>query len=300
MTEPLMAYIIETAKALCAKPSPQFVPQCPWDLFFDESEHAEQIGSLQTENPLDQCLNGFLALYTTPGIRDRGPALPFVLSPSQSTNGWSSAVSAALQCAVSAEWPSDPAARLTPEHLPRLETEFSDIMAFCPTGMHLRAHIECILDILGVLRIPLDPVHVHTTLVQIAGRALASDLKDAHEAAQKGAFCAKALEYANDIALGEARFEIAAKLDPDQPSQYNRRAAQASIFMGPQVTDSEKHAVKSIVAELPRAIYKQIEDARRNCYSDNGNPPGHEELARLLESVITYRSSPLAASKFSC
>ena len=241
MTEPVVAHITAVARALCAKPEPRFVPQCVWTDFFDEEKYSEQLALVQTGSVLDQSLNGFLALYDAPQLQSRGPALPFVLSPSESTNGWSTAVSAAMQCAVSAGWPNDPADRLTPEFLPRLETEFKEIARLCPPRTHLKVHLDCILEILNVLQAPLDAAAVHTQLVRIAGMALASNLGEVHDAAQRAAFSAKALEFASDAALGEARFEIASKLDPDQPSQYNR-AAQASIFMGPQIPESSKRS----------------------------------------------------------
>lgn len=298
MTDPVVARITAVARALCAKPEPRFVPQCAWTDFFDADTHAEQLALVQTASVLDNSLNGFLALYEAPAMQSRGPAFPFVLSPSESTNGWSTAASAAMQCAVSAGWPNDPAARLTPEFLPRLETEFEEIARLCPPRTHLQVHLKCILIILKVLQAPLDAAKVHAQLVRIAGMALASNLSEAHHAAQCATFSAKAFEYASDGALGEARFEIASKLDPDQPSQYNRRAAQASIFMGPQIPESEKHALRSIVVELPKAVYKQIEDARRTCCAENRVPPDHVELAQLLRATVQHRTSPFASQRF--
>ena len=297
MTGPLVACITDVAKALCAKPEPRFVPQCAWTDFFDADKHQEILTLVQSGSVLDQTLHGLCALYDLPELQSCGDTHPFILSPTESTNGWSTAASNTIQCAISAGWPNDPAERLTPEYLPRLETEFKSIFQLCPPQTELKVHLECILTILNVLQTPLDTTTTHTKLVEIAGKALASNLPQVHAAAQRAAFSAKALEYASDVDLGEARFEIAAKLDPDEPSQYSRRAAQASIFI--QMPEPEKQALRSIVVDLPKSIYKQVEDARGICCAENSKPGSHAELAELLRATINYRSSPFSSNMFS-
>ena len=284
-----VGHLTTLAKTLCERPGKQYVPQCEWSDFFDD----ETIRQNESQgHVVDKCLAGFHALYSQmKNVNQKGGELPFKISTTTFTNSWPRAAIVALECATVVDWPKDSAARMTPEHIPRLHNEFKAIATVCPAKTPIAWHVACVLLVLELLQAPLQPASAYTTLVTIAGIGNAADLQTACEHAKTAAFSAKALEYFQSVELGEARFEIAAAIDPSKPSIYARQAAASSVFLGAaQISEADKKAIKELIVEIPRTTYKAIEDQRFQCDASRSERFNDKILVETLERALELRS----------
>lgn len=285
-------HLTTLAKTLCERPGPQFVPQCNWSDFFTDDASEPLLALTEHGHVVDRCLHGFNALYEhADNLKHKGLEFPFKISAKVCTNGWSRAVVAALQCATVADWPKEPSKRMTAEHIPRLQNEFTALSKICPPHTPIAWHLSCILLVLDLLQTPLNPGNAHETLVKIAGTVIAAGMEHVSDSAKVAAFNAKALEYFLALELGEARFEIASSIDLSKPSVYARQAATSSVFLGAtQVSDADKKATKELILEIPRKIYQAIESHRLSQIQTRCNSYDEETLTMLLRKAIEFRA----------
>ena len=285
-------HLTTLARFLCERPGPQFVPQCDWSDFFDDEKHDNELRLVSQGHVVDRCLHGLAILHSNAAtFKSKGGEHPFIISPTLATNGWSRAAIVALQCATVADWPKDADERLTAEHIPRLQNEFKAIAAICPPHTPMAWHLTCVLDILELLQTPLHAESAHNVLVKVAGMTTAAELAKATEQAKRCAFSAKALEYFLALELGEARYEIAQAIDPDKPSIYARQAAASSVFLGAtQMADADKKAMKELIIEIPRTMFRTIENERFACAETRTNCFDPAALTALVSKALEFRS----------
>ena len=92
-----VGHLTALARLLCERPGPQFVPQCAWEDFFDDEKYEAELQAVTQGHVVDRCLHGLAILNERAAeFKTKGDDLPFIISPTLATNGWSRAAITAL------------------------------------------------------------------------------------------------------------------------------------------------------------------------------------------------------------